>query len=82
MGFDNSSHASILLNLSRHWQVVKDVVLTVNQAIEPVEKGVTKIRDRLHPVSAKSDEDITSNVDLEEHVEDVLSDTPRILIAQ
>lgn len=51
------------------------MVLTVNQAIEPVEKGVTKIRDRLHHVSVKSDEDVTSNVELEEHVEEVLSDT-------
>ncbi|OVA08326.1 Organic solute transporter Ost-alpha [Macleaya cordata] len=35
--------------------VVKDVVLTINQAIEPVEKGVTKIQERFHHVSVDSD---------------------------
>lgn len=29
-------------------QVVKDVVLTINQAIEPVEKGMIKIQETFH----------------------------------
>lgn len=36
--------------------VVKDVVLTINQAMEPVEKGVTKIQETIHQISAGSEE--------------------------
>ncbi|KAK4355746.1 hypothetical protein RND71_024717 [Anisodus tanguticus] len=32
-------------------KVVKDVVLTINQAIEPVEKGMTKIQETFHQTS-------------------------------
>ncbi|KAK9102417.1 hypothetical protein Sjap_019671 [Stephania japonica] len=35
-------------------RVVKDVVLTINQAIEPVEKGVIKIQEKLHNTAADS----------------------------
>lgn len=35
-------------------QVVEDVVLTINQAIEPVEKGVTKIQESFHQISVSS----------------------------
>ena len=38
-------------------QVVKDVVLTINQAIEPVEKGMTKIQETFHHISEASDDD-------------------------
>ncbi|XP_006452828.2 protein LAZ1 homolog 2 [Citrus clementina] len=36
--------------------VVKDVVLTINQAMGPVEKGVTKIQERFHRQSVSSDD--------------------------
>ncbi|WCJ42820.1 hypothetical protein M5689_023604 [Euphorbia peplus] len=36
--------------------VVKDVVLTINQAMGPMEKGVTKIQETLHWRSSSSDE--------------------------
>ncbi|RWR79483.1 protein LAZ1 2 isoform X1 [Cinnamomum micranthum f. kanehirae] len=35
--------------------VVKDVVLTITQAMEPVEKGVTKIQEKFHHMSSRSD---------------------------
>lgn len=41
--------------LTLHKQVVKDVVLTINQAMGPVEKGVTKIQERFHRQSVSSD---------------------------
>ncbi|KAK2645191.1 hypothetical protein Ddye_020386 [Dipteronia dyeriana] len=34
--------------------VVKDVVLTINQAMGPVEKGVTKIQEKFHQKSIGS----------------------------
>ncbi|KAG5549180.1 hypothetical protein RHGRI_014523 [Rhododendron griersonianum] len=37
--------------------VVKDVVLTINQAMEPVEKGVTKIQETFQHVSVSSDKE-------------------------
>ncbi|XP_031120514.1 protein LAZ1 homolog 2 [Ipomoea triloba] len=37
-------------------QVVEDVVLTINQAIGPVEKGMTKIQEKFHQISVSSDE--------------------------
>ncbi|XP_058215803.1 protein LAZ1 homolog 2 isoform X2 [Rhododendron vialii] len=63
--------------------VVKDVVLTINQAIEPVEKGVTKIQETFQHVSVSSDKEIEElevkveerddeeerEVKVEEHVE-------------
>lgn len=38
-------------------QVVKDVVLTINQAIGPVEKGVTKIQETFHRRSGCSEDE-------------------------
>ncbi|KAG6389086.1 hypothetical protein SASPL_150545 [Salvia splendens] len=35
-------------------QVVKDVVLTINQAIEPVHDGMTKIQETFHHISVSS----------------------------
>ncbi|XP_052200538.1 protein LAZ1 homolog 2 [Diospyros lotus] len=54
--------------------VVKDVVLTINQAIEPVGKGVSKIQESFHQrtsvaPNAKKDE---PDVQVEEHVEQIL----------
>ncbi|KAL5572332.1 hypothetical protein UlMin_021929 [Ulmus minor] len=51
--------------------VVKDVVLTINQAMGPVEKGVTKIQETFHHKSASSDEQEEDSAELqvEQHVE-------------
>lgn len=35
-------------------QVVKDVVLTISQAIEPVHDGMTKIQETFHHISVSS----------------------------
>ncbi|KAG4946598.1 hypothetical protein JHK87_042605 [Glycine soja] len=51
-------------------RVVKDVVLTINQAIGPVEKGVTKIQQTFHHktvVSSSSSEE-ESNIQIEKDV--------------
>ncbi|XP_057545462.1 protein LAZ1 homolog 2 isoform X2 [Amaranthus tricolor] len=54
-------------------QVVEDVKLTINQAIEPVEKGVekgvTKIQDSFHQITVGSDGKQESDMEIEEHVE-------------
>ncbi|KAK3213366.1 hypothetical protein Dsin_018072 [Dipteronia sinensis] len=52
--------------------VVKDVVLTINQAMGPVEKGVTKIQEKFHQQSIGSDdkEEVTE-LEVEEHVENL-----------
>ncbi|KAJ4958621.1 hypothetical protein NE237_025732 [Protea cynaroides] len=46
--------------------VIKDVALTINQAIEPVEKGVTKIQETFHHISKGPDD---KEQDSEEEVE-------------
>ncbi|XP_010666844.2 protein LAZ1 homolog 2 isoform X1 [Beta vulgaris subsp. vulgaris] len=51
-------------------QVVEDVKLTINQAIEPVEKGVTKIQESFHQITVGSDDKQESDLEIEEHVED------------
>ncbi|XP_047330318.1 protein LAZ1 homolog 2 [Impatiens glandulifera] len=48
--------------------VVKDVVLTINQAIEPVEKGVTKIQETFHQRKVASDNKKEETA-VEEHVQ-------------
>ncbi|KAK4853442.1 hypothetical protein QYF36_009292 [Acer negundo] len=48
--------------------VVKDVVLTINQAMGPVEKGVTKIQEKFHQKSSGSDD---TELEVEEHVENL-----------
>lgn len=50
---------------------MKDVVLTINQAIEPVEKGVAKIQETIHHRSEESDEkdEQVEEVEAEERVE-------------
>ncbi|KAJ4834721.1 hypothetical protein Tsubulata_007677 [Turnera subulata] len=47
--------------------VVQDVVLTINQAIGPVEKGVTKIQETFHKRTLSSDD---KQEFMEEHVEE------------
>lgn len=52
--------------------VVKDVVLTINQAIGPVEKGVTKIQDTIHQKlldsDGKEETEVTEEVTVETSV--------------
>lgn len=43
--------------------VVKDVVLTINQAMEPVEKGVTKIQEKLLDSDGKEKEEAEVTVE-------------------
>lgn len=50
--------------------MVEDVKLTINQAIEPVEKGVTKIQESFHQITVGSDDKQESDLEIEEHVED------------
>lgn len=53
------------------YQVVNDVVLTINQAMGPVEKGVTKIQEKFHSRSSSSEgKEEESELNVEEHVEE------------
>ncbi|KAG2712749.1 hypothetical protein I3760_04G140300 [Carya illinoinensis] len=61
----------IVLKGGQH--VVKDVVLTINQAIGPVEKGVTKIQETFHRKSVSSDgQEEESKLKVEQHVDNNL----------
>lgn len=54
-------------------QVVKDVVLTINQAKGPVEKGVKKIQETFHHKSMSSGgEEEESELKVEQHVDNHL----------
>ncbi|XP_062147481.1 protein LAZ1 homolog 2 [Alnus glutinosa] len=58
----------IVLEGGQH--VVKDVVLTFNQAMGPVEKGVTKIQETFHQISVGSDDqEEESELKVEQRVE-------------
>ncbi|MED6119514.1 hypothetical protein PIB30_117800 [Stylosanthes scabra] len=56
-------------------RVVKDVVLTINQAIGPVEKGVTKIQETFHhkTVVSSDEEEEESDIEVKEVVEQNLT---------
>ncbi|ONK75105.1 uncharacterized protein A4U43_C03F13370 [Asparagus officinalis] len=54
--------------------VVKDVALTISQAIEPVEKGVTKIQESLHLSMGSDKEDEGRKVEVEEQVTEKAED--------
>lgn len=58
-------------------QVVEDVVLTINQAIEPVEKGVTKIQETFHEIAVRDDEK-ESEVKVEEYEQDLTVDKSHV----
>ncbi|XP_062215390.1 protein LAZ1 homolog 2 [Phragmites australis] len=63
--------------------VVKDVALTISQAIGPVEKGVGKIQEKFHHISLKTGDKKESKLDVEEHVtENVVDDEPVAVDAQ
>lgn len=54
-------------------QVVKDVVLTINQAIGPVEKGMTKIQETFYHKSEGEDSDDQeeeAELKVEQHIEE------------
>ncbi|KAK6236583.1 hypothetical protein SCA6_011920 [Theobroma cacao] len=56
-------------------RVVEDVVLTINQAVGPMEKGVTKIQETFHLKKTDSDDDHEeSELEVEKHVEQHLSE--------
>ncbi|KAK3034517.1 hypothetical protein RJ639_032506 [Escallonia herrerae] len=59
--------------------VVKDVVSTINQAIEPVEKGMTKIQERFHEMSVSSDDKKEKEeVQVEEYEQQLTRDGSRV----
>ncbi|XP_076908438.1 protein LAZ1 homolog 2-like [Bidens hawaiensis] len=58
----------IVVEGSQH--VVDDVKLTINQAIEPVGKGMTKIQETIHHLSV-GDDDNKSEVEVDEYEKDV-----------
>ncbi|KAF5176289.1 Laz1-like protein [Thalictrum thalictroides] len=47
---------------------IKDVALTINQAIEPVEKGVTKIQEKIHHIRVDA-KDKKEHLEVEEYIE-------------
>ena len=67
----------IVVSLIFDKQVVEDVVLTINQAIEPVEKGMTKIQETFHEITVRDDEK-ESEVKVEEHEQDVTIDDTQV----
>lgn len=61
--------------------VVKDVALTISQAIGPVEKGVGKIQEKFHHVSLKPGDKKEPQVAVEEHVtENVVDAKPAVAV--
>ncbi|GMN52964.1 hypothetical protein TIFTF001_022096 [Ficus carica] len=67
----------IVLKGGQH--VVKDVVLTINQAICPVEKGVTKIQETFHRKSVSSDiEADESELKVKQHIDENLTSETHI----
>ncbi|XP_010937318.1 protein LAZ1 homolog 2 isoform X1 [Elaeis guineensis] len=68
----------VVLGSGEH--VVKDVALTISQAIEPVEKGVTKIQETFHHISFGSDKEKEHKVEVDEYItENVVGDDPHII---
>ncbi|EXC35621.1 hypothetical protein L484_000780 [Morus notabilis] len=64
----------IVLKGGQH--VVKDVVLTINQAMGPVEKGVTKIQETFHRKSVSSDKEVDeSELRVEQYEENLTCET-------
>ncbi|GAA0167030.1 transporter [Lithospermum erythrorhizon] len=67
-------------------KVVKDVVLTlnqtINQAIEPMEKGMTKIQETFHQISVSSGDNKEADVKVEKHEEKLTGEGPDVLISE
>lgn len=55
-------------------QVVEDVVLTINKAIEPVHEGMTKIQERIHKITVSGNGKEEGVKVLEEHRRDVIKE--------
>lgn len=55
---------------------MKDVVLTINQAMEPVEKGMTKIQETFHQISVsdEKEEKQETEIKIEEHEQNLTGD--------
>ncbi|KAJ0987492.1 hypothetical protein J5N97_005848 [Dioscorea zingiberensis] len=63
--------------------VVKDVVLTISQAIEPVEKGVNKIQETFHHITLGSEDEKKPNLEVKEHLkENVKEGVPQVITAE
>ncbi|RLN16185.1 hypothetical protein C2845_PM02G23720 [Panicum miliaceum] len=64
--------------------VVKDVALTISQAIGPVEKGVEKgvgkIQEKFHHISLKSGDKKEPEVDVEEHITENVVDSKPVTV--
>ncbi|KAF7086513.1 hypothetical protein CFC21_089799 [Triticum aestivum] len=60
--------------------VVKDVALTISQAMEPVEKGVGKIQETFHHVSLKPGDKKKPNVEVEERVTENVVDGEAVAV--
>ncbi|CAA0810955.1 Protein LAZ1 homolog 2 [Striga hermonthica] len=56
-------------------KVVKDVVLTINQAIEPVQEGMTKIQETFHHISVSDDNKDEPELEVEEHKESITKES-------
>ena len=84
---DNNNFINMRSYFALQNQVVKDVVLTINQAIEPVEKGMTKNQETFHQISVsgnKEDSEVKmeeedSEVKVEEHEQNITGDGYRVL---
>ncbi|XP_073034879.1 protein LAZ1 homolog 2 [Primulina eburnea] len=58
-------------------KVVEDVVLTINQAIEPVHEGMTKIQERIHKIAVSGNDKEKPGVEiLEEHQRNITKEPP------
>ncbi|KAG8367120.1 hypothetical protein BUALT_Bualt16G0039500 [Buddleja alternifolia] len=55
-------------------KVVKDVVLTINQAIEPVHEGMSKIQETFHQISVSGDSKEEPEVKVEEHQQNITTE--------
>ncbi|EYU28318.1 hypothetical protein ABFS82_12G129800 [Erythranthe guttata] len=55
-------------------KVVKDVVLTINQAIEPVHEGMTKIQETFHQISVSDETKDETEVKVEEHEQNITTE--------
>ncbi|KZV46798.1 transmembrane protein 184C [Dorcoceras hygrometricum] len=59
-------------------KIVEDVVLTINQAIEPVHEGMTKIQDRIHKIAVSGNDKEEPRVKVvEEHQRNIIRE-PRV----
>lgn len=53
-------------------------MLTINQAIEPVEKGVTKIQKTFHQIAVRDDNKKESEIKVEEYEQNLTRGESRV----